>query len=186
MYRQGIKIVFSSCSLLPPLSFLLPPFLTELCPLTAGMPPTADLQMSELVYVHNAYGSLQTLCADTVVVLWQTLFICWQTLFCLCSNNGRGSPAACMRGRSSAKQSSATISECVRYFGEPVRWLAYRTQGGGATSLLEWGVCQQLPTVPIFHSQNLVSVHSSQIYCFNHTKNIRATLSLVNSCTSLY
>ncbi|KAL0035630.1 hypothetical protein WJX79_004350 [Trebouxia sp. C0005] len=51
-----------------------------------------------------------------------------------------------MRGRSSAKQSSATISECVRYFGEPVRWLAYRTQGGGATSLLEWGVCQQLPT----------------------------------------
>ncbi len=72
-----------------------------------------------------------------------------------------GRTATCMRGRSSAKQLSTTLSECVRQFGEPVHWLAYRPLGGGATSLRGWGV---LATAPYNGSNQFqISQHLNQI-----------------------
>jgi len=50
-------------------------------------------EFTRLVYVHDAY---------------------WLRADIVGGNNGRGSTASCMRGRSSAKQLSATLSECVR------------------------------------------------------------------------
>ena len=74
-------------------------------------------EFTRLVYVHDAY---------------------WLRADIVRDNNGRGSTASCMRGRSSAKQLSATLSES--------------TLRGGATSLLGWGV---LATAPFNGSKSI-------------------------------
>jgi len=67
-----------------------------------------------------------------------------------------------------------------------VRWLAYRPLGGGATSLLGWGVLATAPyngSKPILYLQHSVQITTYHIYCFNHPKKMSVTLNR-NSLTA--